>query len=89
MCGGLPHFFGEKNIGVERQGTPLASSQQGFPLPSGATGCIGSCQLDWGLCSPVINAFREPPGATLLASRISRLPLPKLIEWKAQEFWGL
>lgn len=50
---GSPSFLQEKNFGVERQGTPLASGQPGFPLPSGATGCLGSGQLDWGLCSPV------------------------------------
>lgn len=51
-----PSFLQEKNFGVERQGTPLASGQQGFPLPSGATGCLGSGQLDWDSAAQSLNA---------------------------------
>lgn len=33
-----------------------------------------------------LSASRQPAGATSLAAEVPRLPLPKLIEWKAQEF---
>ena len=86
MCVWVSLIFRKKNFGVERQGTPLESGQQGFPLPSGATGCLVSGQLDWGLCSPVTECSQAASWRASLASQILRLPpppTPKLKEWNA------
>lgn len=88
MCAGLPHFFRKKNFGVERQGTPLAPGQPGFPLPSGATGCLGSGQLDWGLCSPVTECSQAASCSSFVGFANSAASPPQADRVESKEVLG-
>lgn len=77
---GSPSFFQEKTLGSRDRGLLWRLANRDSPCLPGPQGAWVRARWIGDSAAQSLNAPRQPPRA---ASRIPRLTLPKLIEWKA------